>query len=308
MNALAPDAPTPVDPAEAFAAYLRLRHRLPAAARQGLATPARFLDIVTPFDLILFDAYGVLNVGETAIPGAADAIAALRGMGKAVAVASNSAAYPKSRMMARYAALGFDFAPEEVVTSREALLDRLTREPNRRWGMMLNPQADTAEFSGLDHSILTDAPEDYARAEGFLLIGSDGWTNARQALLEDAVRAHPRPVLVGNPDLVAPRETGLSREPGWFAHALADATGVAPEFLGKPFPDIFDLALARRARPPAPGRVLMVGDTLHTDILGGQQAGFATALVTARGALAGLDVADAIRRSGIAPDFVVDAI
>ena len=55
-------------------------------------------------------------------------------------------------------------------------------------------------------------------------------------------------------------------------------------------------------------RVLMVGDTLHTDILGGAQAGFATALVTGHGSLLGLEVAAAIQGSGIAPDHIVTEI
>ncbi len=297
-----------VDPAEAFEAYLRLHHRLPAPTGNGRASKADFQDIVAPFDLILFDAYGVLNVGETAIPGAAQTIAALRSLGKSIAVVSNSAGYPKDRMMARYATLGFDFTPNEVVTSREALLHRLEGEPPRLWGVMLDPASDPGEIAALNCVILTDDPGDYGRVGGFLLIGSDGWTETRQALLESALRHQPRPVFVGNPDLVAPRETGLSKEPGWFAHQLADAVGIEPVFLGKPFPDIFDLALARFAQPAAAGRVLMVGDTLHTDILGGNHAGFATALVTAHGSLAGLNVSAAIRRSAIAPDFIVDRI
>lgn len=176
------------------------------------------------------------------------------------------------------------------------------------WGVMLNPHTDPGEIAALDSVILSDNPDEYDQCEGFLLIGADGWSVARQTLLEASVRRRPRPVFVGNPDLVAPRETGLSQEPGWFAHRLADATGIEPIFLGKPFPDIFDLALSRFQHPPAAGRVLMVGDTLHTDILGGNQAGFATVLVTAHGSLAGLDVTDAIRRSAIVPDFVVDQI
>ena len=297
-----------VDPAEAFEAYLSVQHRLPPATGGGRALNASFADIVAPFDLILFDAYGVLNVGETAIPGAAETIAALRKVGKSVAVVSNSAGYPKARMMARYAALGFDFAPSEVVTSRDALLLRVESEPHSNWGVMLNPTTDRGEISNLYACILTDEPNDYDRVDGFLLVGSDGWTDARQTLLETALIRSPRPVLVGNPDMVAPRENGLSREPGWFAHKLADATGIEPVFFGKPFPDIFEMARTRFERPTPPERVLMVGDTLHTDILGGHQAGFATALVTGYGSLTNLDVINAIRRSAIVPDFIVDRI
>lgn len=299
---------TAIDPAQALAEYQRLRPRLPAHQGRGKAAPAvRFLDIVAPYDLILFDAYGVLNVGETAIDGAAQTIAALRAMGKRVMVVSNSAAYPKAHMMMRYARLGFDFTPDEVVTSREALLARVANEPARQWGVMLNPDKDMGEIADLGATVLADDAALYDAVEGFLLVGADGWTDARQTLLEASLARNPRPVFVGNPDLVAPREDGLSQEPGWFAHRLIDTTGVAVHFCGKPFPDIFDLALAR-GDTIAPERVLMVGDTLHTDILGGAQAEFATALVTGHGSLLGLDVAEAIAGSGIAPDHIVGQI
>ncbi|RVV99083.1 HAD-IIA family hydrolase [Mesobaculum littorinae] len=304
--------PATVAPAEAFELYRKVRHRLPPlAAPTRPRSPIRRADlgpVAAGYDLILFDAYGVLNVGDTAIAGAVARLAALRAAGKAIAVVSNSAGYPKAHMMARLHRLGFDLDEAEVVTSRDALLAALAKAPPRRWGAMMNPATDPGELAALDPLWLGDDPAAYDRAEGFLLVGSDGWTAARQSLLEDALRARPRPVWVGNPDLVAPREGGLSREPGWFAHALTDATGIAPRFLGKPFPEIFDLALARCAPGLAPARVLMVGDTLHTDILGGAQAGFATALVTDEGSLAGLDVDHAIARAGITPDFIVPRI
>jgi glycerol 3-phosphatase-2 len=188
-------------------------------------------------------------------------------------------------MMARYATLGFDFAETEVVTSRDVLLEHLKREPQRRWGLMLNPDVDLGEFTDLDAVVLTDAPEVYDQVDGFLLIGADGWTERRQNLLEAALIRTPRPVFVGNPDLVAPRESGLSLEPGWFALVMAS------------FGELI-----------SPKRVLMVGDTLHTDILGGHQSGFATALVTAHGSLVGLDVENAVETSRITPDFIVEHI
>lgn len=297
------------DASWAFDAYLAVGHRLPAVrSRTGCAQAHRLPEIAEPFDLVLLDAYGVLNVGETAIEGAAASIAALRRAGKAVAVVSNSAGYPKHFMMQRYRRLGFDFAPGEVATSREALLRRLSDEPRRRWGLMLNPANGTEDFEAFDTVFLGEDTKVYDAVEGFLLVGSDGWTETRQAALETSLLRHPRPVLVGNPDIVAPREDGLSREPGHFAHRLADATGITPQFFGKPFSAIFELALSRRRPRPRPARVLMVGDTLHTDVLGGQQMGFATALVTENGSLAGSDIGEAVRRSGIVPDYIIDRI
>ena len=77
------------------------------------------------------------------------------------------------------------------------------------------------------------------------LLGSAGWTERRQTLLEAALQDWPRPVWVGNPDVVAPRQEGFTIEPGYYAHRLADRTGIVPRFFGKPFGNIFDTALAR---------------------------------------------------------------
>lgn len=295
--------------ARAFARYVAVRHRLPRASYPDAPRyAARLAEVAGPYDLILLDAYGVLNLGDAPIEGAVEAIAALRAAGKQVMVVSNSAAYGKAHMMQRYARLGFDFTADEVTTSRAALLVHLETAPRRRWGMMLNPAHDWGELAHLDTRFLGDDRADYDAAEGFLLIGSDGWSAARQGLLEASLLNDPRPVLVGNPDLVAPRETTMSLEPGHFAHQLADLTGIMPEFYGKPFRDVFDLALARVANPPPPERVLMVGDTLHTDILGGAAMGFATALVSDFGSLAGADVATAISVADILPNFVINRI
>lgn len=68
------------------------------------------------------------------------------------------------------------------------------------------------------------------------------------------------------------------------------------------------MALAHLAEKPEPSRVLMVGDTLHTDILGGRHMRFAAALVTGFGSLVGMDVNDAIARSGIVPGIIVERI
>ena len=289
-----------------FDAYCAVRARLPQARfGEGHRSAETLGDVCDAFDVIMLDAYGVLNVGEREVPGAPERVAALRRAGKRVMVVSNSAGYPKRVMIARYARLGFDFTDQEVVSSREALLARLSKDPARRWGLMLGPGRDGEDFEGLSTEFLADQPAAYDRAEGFLLVGSDAWTEERQALLEATLRARPRPVVVGNPDIAAPRESGLSREPGHFAHRLTDRTGIVPNFFGKPFPAIYELALGRLSPRPDPARVLMVGDTLHTDILGGRLMGFSTALVTDYGALAGADVDAAIAVSGIRPDFVI---
>lgn len=56
-----------------------------------------------------------------------------------------------------------------------------------------------------------------------------------------------------------------------------------------------------------PRRVLAVGDTLHTDILGARHAGF-TSLLVESGVLRGQQSDNFINASGIHPDFVAPTI
>ena len=292
----------------AFAAYETVRPRLPAAQFPGGSERVPDLGaLMDRMDAFLLDAFGVLNVGESAIPGAVDAVRALRDAGKRVMIVSNAAGYCKRLMLERYARLGFAFAAGDVVSSRDVTLAALHGRPLGRIGLMAARAYGTEGIDHLDAIFLADDPAEYDRADSFVFLGAGEWTETRQALLEDALSRRPRPLYVGNPDLVAPRETGLSKEPGHYAHRIADRTGIVPEFFGKPFGNIFDHALARLSGV-ARDRIVMVGDTLQTDILGGRAAGLKTALVTGHGALVGLDPDAAIARSGIVPDYILPSI
>ena len=292
--------------AKAFAAYESVRHRLPAVARAGACARVQNLDdIADDFDVFLLDAFGILNVGETAIPGTPERVAGLQAAGKRVLVVTNAASFPQETLMAKYARLGYDFAPGDVISSRAATLCALQTEPARHWGMMAVPSLAHDDLNHLDATFLADDPGAFDAAEGFLLLGSGDWSEKRQKLLEASLIRRPRPVLVGNPDIVAPREVGFSTEPGSYAHRLADRTGVQPRFFGKPFHNVFDLVFAHLGGGFDKSRILMVGDSLHTDILGGQAAGVKTALNAGHGFFAGHDVAEAVATSGIQPDFIL---
>lgn len=291
---------------QAFEKYEAVRHRLPDAGsvRQKSRRVQTLEDIAEHFDVFLLDAFGVLNIGDAAIPGTRERVQALIERGKRVLVVSNAAGFPHSVLMNKYVRLGYDFAPEDVITSRATLLAGLNGQRGLRWGLMATRSTGLRDLEGLDLIYLEEDPAAYADVEGFLLIGSAAWTEERQSLLEAALMDNPRPVLVGNPDIVAPREKGFSMEPGYFAHQLADRTGITPDFFGKPFRNIFELAFKKLGDIDR-SRVVMVGDSLHTDILGAKTAGVASALISDFGFFAGGDAARAAEISGIFPDYIV---
>ncbi|WP_073146059.1 HAD-IIA family hydrolase [Litoreibacter ascidiaceicola] len=296
-----------MDTAKALAAYEAVRHRLPefVPPKNKPEIVATLEDIADQYDAFLLDAFGVLNIGETAIPGVVERIQLLKSRGKQVIVVSNAAGFPHAALMEKYWRLGYDFSAEDVITSRATLLSAIGTAEGKHLGLMATPKAGLRDLESLNVSYLEEDPAVYEKVDGFLMIGSAVWTETRQSLLVQALRQRPRPVWVGNPDIVAPRETGFSTEPGYFAHRLADETDITPQFFGKPFGNIFELAFLRLSNNISRDRVVMVGDSLHTDILGAQTAGIASALIADYGFFADHDVQSAIGASGISPDHIV---
>ena len=147
----------------------------------------------------------------------------------------------------------------------------------------------------------------YDHAEGFLFLSSEGWSQAQQAVLRQTLSDAPRPVVIANADLAAPREAGFSLEPGFFGHLLLDEIGGDIRFFGKPYADVYTRVETSLSHL-VPNRIAMVGDTLHTDIIGGAARGWQTVLVTQDGMFAGHDAREYCVASGIEPDWCVKRI
>ncbi len=287
----------------AFRRYEEVRGRLPAASFPAASVEGHCLaDVADRWDGFVLDAFGVLNVGDTSIPGAVERMAALRAMGKRLCVLTNAASYTRGEALGKYRRLGFDFTEDEVISSRDVAVAHLeAAAPGARWGAIAQGGDDFADIPARVTSLIDEGGWD--RADAFLFLSTARWTHALFDRLGAAMADHPRPLVVANPDLVAPREGGLSIEPGYWAHALLDRHDFPVHWCGKPFPEAF--AEAARRTGLAPSRLAMVGDTLHTDVLGGRAAGMGAVLVAEHGLFAGRDVSAYIAASGIRPDAIV---
>jgi len=295
------------DAPSAFARYEAIRPRLPIARYRARSLHLPSLEEVADHvDGFLLDAFGVLNVGETPIPGAVARLRSLRARGKRLAVLTNAASYTREQLLAKYHRLGFDFTADEVVASRDVAVARLeTIAPGATWAAIAAAGDSFADIPARLVDAVAD-PSALATADAILFLSTARWTSALQSALVVALRQRPRPFVIANPDLVAPREGGLTLEPGLFGHDILDQVQVETHWFGKPFPEAFAEGIARTGLPP--GRLAMVGDTLHTDVLGGAAAGCRSVLVTDHGLFAGLPVQLFIQASGIIPDFILPSI
>ena len=96
-----------------------MRYLLPTADMPAQSTRAGNLSAISDqFDVFLLDAFGVLNVGETAINGAVKRVELLKNMGKKVLVLTNGARLPAESALNKFLELGFHFELSDIVSSR----------------------------------------------------------------------------------------------------------------------------------------------------------------------------------------------
>ena len=80
--------------------------------------------------------------------------------------------------------------------------------------------------------------------------------------------------------------------------------------IGKPFSRIVDMALEKvqfiTGSSIDMSRIGMVGDTLHTDILGANSIGIKSILMTKYGSIRDQNIASCIKKTGIIPDYLIE--
>ncbi|MBF0154360.1 MAG: HAD-IIA family hydrolase [Magnetococcales bacterium] len=285
--------------------------------RGGMQHREDFIRLAEGYDLVLLDAYGVLNRGSEAIPGVGATLRALRTAGCPFRVVSNNASQAPAKLLGKMRRLGLEVEAEELVTSGMVVAQWwptswLYGRPYYLVGTEESREAYGPEAQRLQVNHPTSGRWSLMDAEWILCCSNrDYYGGPQQREVEVLLQSKGEdfPVVLANPDMVAPlADGGLDPVAGYTAAEWARWHKVERIGLGKPFPAIFELAL-RKFPGVEPSRCLMVGDTLETDILGGLVAGMATCLVLS-GSLAGCSepIEARCRRRGIHPDYVMNSI
>ncbi|MEO9826302.1 MAG: TIGR01459 family HAD-type hydrolase [Paracoccaceae bacterium] len=261
-------------------------------------------DIAPQYDAFLIDQFGVLIDGQAAYPGAIAALAHIADLGKPVVILSNSGKRAQANCD-RVVSFGFQRDHfQTVVTSGEIAYQNIKAELGKTIGpnsivMVLSRKGDVSPIADLG------LPEtDDPRAADLLLIVSRdlGMTQDDYASLLQKFYAGGGQCLCLNPDLNMLTPTGIQFAAGTIAR-LYEQLGGHVEWFGKPHPQIYDVALKLLPKVQT-RRVLCVGDSIHHDILGGHNAGFATALVRVglHSELSDMEVIDTLEKQNLRPD------
>lgn len=229
--------------------------------------------LIDGYALVVFDLDGVIYLIDRPIPGAVEALGALRAEGRSVAFATNNASRRSSEVADLLTGIGVPADPAEVLTSAAASAELLRdRLPAGAAVLVVGAEALRAEISAVG---LT--PVDRADAAPVAVVQGYGpqvgWVDLAEASV--AIRAGATWVAT-NTDRTLPSGRGPLPGNGSLVAALRHALDRAPDVVvGKPEPALFTTA-ARRA---GTGRTLVVGDRLDTDIEGARRAGLDSLLV-----------------------------
>ena len=271
----------------------------------------RLENILDNFDALLLDAFGVLNVGSSLVPGIIKTLETARQKNITLLVVTNGASYNSSKKIDQLSSLGLEFSNDEIISSREAAEIFLSfNQPKEPLGVLGNG-GNYLNISNLNCIELEQDIEMFDKMNSFILLGTLQWDTVWQEILFNSLKSNPRPLFVANPDLVAPQDQNFSVEPAYFVSHLIKNGIHLPFWLGKPFPTIFELAITRlnelAGRYIPLSRIGMVGDTLHTDILGANSFGLKSILMTKHGLFKNMNVGSIIKKTNITPDYIVES-
>ena len=237
--------------------------------------------LAADYDGYILDVWGVMHQGGPAYPEALACVRRLREAGKRVVFLSNA---PRLAHQVEIVlnGKGVDAALYDAVVAsgdaaRLALADRenLAVDGLGSRYHLLGPPGSDDVLDGLGYALARDV----ADASFLLGIGLDDGCNtveAHEPILK-AAAARDLPMICVNPDLLVIR-LGVQEPCAGALAARYEELGGRVRYYGKPYPDVYDLALARLDLPPA--RVLAVGDGLATDIAGANAAGLDSVLIT----------------------------
>lgn len=257
--------------------------------------------IVTNYKLILCDAWGVLHNGLKAYPEAVECLKAARTLGAYVVIVTN-APRTEAQLIEYFTQLGIDpLSYDAIISSGQVARDLLFKDrPGKIYH--LGPPVDQALFVGLEPDVVLSLNE----ADIILNTGLRDNTREKEEDYEDFLKAALKrniPMICVNPD----KFVLIGEERRACAGAIAaiyENIGGKVRWVGKPYREIYEASelhfqecvgkkLTSRER-------LVIGDAIHTDILGGNNIGSDTLFI-----YNGVQASD-LRQAGVAPDNLED--
>ncbi len=251
-----------------------------------------YMEHCRDYRALLFDIDGTLACCGHAAPGAVELLNELHINRIPYMIITNDALHSVEEKRVRLAAAGLEVDSDVIISAGDVLADTVelncwTGKKFFILGKLGNPCF--AEKAGLDVTRNIDELDGC-----FGIINAEGrydWHDHMQAVM-NYFRRHPyAPFVVPNPDSYWPGRNGTvgvgaGGQARFIAGMLREmGVDISPIYLGKPYRPIYDCTMKRlRQKYSLPedldfGNVIMLGDSLASDIAGANNCGMVSALL-----------------------------
>lgn len=223
---------------------------------------------------VIFDIGGVLLDGNSAMPGAVEALAHLRRADIPFLLLTNTTRRNHAELLTAMQDAGLAVSAQQLLTPARAAADWLRDQQTH--GVLLIHPGLLPDFAEVDATLVREKTE--TTAPRAVIVGDAG-EGFHYAALNEAFRALMDGArLISLSDSRYFREAdGLSLDAGPFVRLLENAAGVPSIAMGKPGAPFFQQAIAALGVPAE--HITLIGDDVHSDIQGADAVGLQTILV-----------------------------
>lgn len=272
-----------------------------------------FKTVIENYKVVFFDAYGVLKNYNGLIPGVEKTFEYLKETNKEFYILTNDASRKPQQLADSYHQLGIsDIVISNIISSGMLAMDYL-RQKVKKGKVVFLGTVDSAyyiETLGLEAVPISELDlNDLSDIQALAFLDDEGFdwkTDLNKTI--NLLRRKNIPVIVANTDATYPvskKEIAIAM--GGISEMIESIVGKQFVGFGKPDSQMFIFAYEHiKSSGIEKKDILMVGDTLHTDILGGNKFGLDTVLVLS-GNTQAEDAEVKIQSTGIIPTYICEA-
>nr|WKN34060.1 TIGR01459 family HAD-type hydrolase [Tunicatimonas sp. TK19036] len=275
----------------------------------------QFKSIAAQYKVIFFDAFGVLKNYEGMIEGVEQTMNFLREQNIGFYVLTNDASRSPAELSESFQRVGLnDITPDKIISSGMLAHEYLNYKVKRGTVAYLGTPQSAHYLESLELKTISIHDMELDQAEqisAVVFLDDEGfdWQEDLNKVL-NLLRRRNVPVVVANSDHTYPvSKSRVAIAVGAIADMIESLTGKRFLRFGKPDAQMFVFAYdhVQPLYPVDKSEILMVGDTLETDIIGGNKFGLDTVLVLSGNTSAGL-AGQAMLSTGITPTYVCESI
>ena len=273
-----------------------------------------FKSIIDKYKIVFFDAFGVIKNYSGLVPGIENTFTYLEREKKEYYIVTNDASRGPQQLAESYHRMGLTAITEDRIVSSGMLTKEFLdlKVPDGIVAYLGTPNsAHYIERSGLQTLPMSEVNEsNMDKVSVIIFLDDEGfdWCEDLNKTV-NLLRTKPIPAIVANTDRAYPLSAqNVSIAIGGIAAMVESVVGKQFIRFGKPDSQMFMFAydLIREYRQISKSDIVMVGDTLNTDILGGNKFGLDTVLVLTGNTLA-KDYETRITAAGIVPTYICDS-